>query len=107
MLKELVYDGQFPDLKVCPDCWDPKHPQEYLPSVTDPTTLYDPTGDQDRAQANSLVISWPRPYPLGLQPLQIGFGIGPVTTVFESFDSGGFSQTSFSITSFSITSFDL
>ena len=47
LLKDLIYDGQFPDLKVCPDCWDPKHPQEYLPSVTDPSVLYDPTGDPD------------------------------------------------------------
>jgi hypothetical protein len=47
-----VYDGQYPDLLVCPECWDPKHPQEYLPPVTDPVTIYDPTGDPDAAQAN-------------------------------------------------------
>ena len=51
LLNDLIYDGQFPDLKVCPDCWDPKHPQEYLPSVTDPSVLYDPTGDPDEDAA--------------------------------------------------------
>ena len=52
----LIYDGQYPDLLVCSDCWDPKHPQEYLPPVTDPVTIYDPTGDPDRVQANTLVF---------------------------------------------------
>lgn len=56
LLKNLRYDGQYPDLLVCADCWDPKHPQEYLPPVTDPVTLYDPTGDQDRFAANALEI---------------------------------------------------
>lgn len=47
----LVYDGQFPDLLVCTDCWDPKHPQEYLPPAHDPVTIYDPTGDPDKTNA--------------------------------------------------------
>lgn len=52
--KTLVYDGQYPDLLVCPDCWDPKHPQEYLPPVTDPVTIYDPTGDPDKDAAKDV-----------------------------------------------------
>ena len=59
LLRKLVYDGQFPDLLVCSECWDPKHPQEYLPEVTDPITLYDPTGDPDAPVANLQVLSWP------------------------------------------------
>ena len=57
--RHLVYDGQYPDLLVCPECWDPKHPQEYLPPSFDPVTLYDTTGDPDALQASSVVISWP------------------------------------------------
>lgn len=60
MLRRLmVYDGQYPDLLVAPDEWDPKHPQEYLPDVTDPVVIYDPTGDTDKVAANTLVISIP------------------------------------------------
>jgi len=55
----MVYDGQYPDLLVAPDEWDPKHPQEYLPDVTDPVVIYDPTGDTDKAAANTLAISIP------------------------------------------------
>jgi len=57
--RTMVYDGQFPDLLVAPDEWDPKHPQEYLPDVTDPVVIYDPTGDTDKVAANTLVISIP------------------------------------------------
>lgn len=56
LLRHMVYDGQIPDLLVCKPCWDPKHPQEYLPDVFDPVTLYDPTGDTEKA-SNELVIS--------------------------------------------------
>lgn len=59
LLKYLVYDGHIKHLLVCPECWDPKHPQEYLPDVTDPVTLFDPTGDQDRVPANVQVITFP------------------------------------------------
>lgn len=54
----LVYDGQYPDMLVCTDCWDPKHPQEYLPDVSDPVTIYDPTGDPEKIAANILDVLW-------------------------------------------------
>lgn len=54
--KVLRYDGQYPDLQVCPDCWDPKHPQEYLENTFDPITLRDPTGDPDKEFANIVVV---------------------------------------------------
>jgi hypothetical protein len=57
--RELVYDGQYPDLLVCPDCWDPKHPQEYLPPTHDPVTIYDPTGDPDKTVANQIIVKYP------------------------------------------------
>lgn len=56
--KELVYDGQQNGLLVCPECWDPKHPQEYLPALGDPTVIYDPTGDTDRLQ-NQVTVNFP------------------------------------------------
>lgn len=31
----LLNDGQMPGLKVCPQCWDPKHPQELIQPVVD------------------------------------------------------------------------
>lgn len=49
--KHMVYDGQIADLLVCSDCWDPKHPQEYLPDVSDPVTIYDATGDPEKEAA--------------------------------------------------------
>lgn len=70
--RTLVYDGQYPDLLVCPECWDPKHPQEYLPAVTDPATIYDPTGDPDKLQANTQVVPYPPLSFSDLSPLSIG-----------------------------------
>jgi hypothetical protein len=64
LLKELRSDGYLRDLQVCPDCWDPYHPQERLPEVSDPVTLRDPTGDPDRAQASILEIPWPQWQPI-------------------------------------------
>ncbi len=51
LLKELRFDGYLIDLQVCNDCWDPYHPQERLPDVSDPITLRDPTGDLDKEAA--------------------------------------------------------
>jgi len=51
LLRNMVRDGQYPDLLVAPDEWDPKHPQEYLPDLSDPETLRDPTGDPDKEAA--------------------------------------------------------
>ena len=31
----LQPDGEFPSLRVCPKCWDPKHPQELIHPVVD------------------------------------------------------------------------
>jgi hypothetical protein len=52
--RELVYDGQYADLLVCPECWDPKHPQEYLSRVKDPVTIFDSTGDPDKEAAKDV-----------------------------------------------------
>jgi len=74
--RHLVFDGHFPDLLVCTDCWDPKHPQDYLPDIYDPETIYKPTGDLDAAVANLQVISYP--------PLKFWTGYGYPTSGQES-----------------------
>lgn len=42
LLKFMLNDGYYPNLIVCPSCWEPRHPQESLPNVEDPVTLYRP-----------------------------------------------------------------
>jgi hypothetical protein len=110
MLRRLmVYDGQFPDLLVCPDCWDPKHPQEYLTAVTDPVTIYDPTGDPDKFQANRLSIPYP---PINGEtpslPLQIGVLLRTASFIESATITGdSFDRDSFDVSSFDIGAFDL
>lgn len=75
LLRELRFDGQQEDLLVCPPCWDPKHPQERLPEVTDPVTLQDPTGDTEKSIANLQAIDYP-PFVDGVQqPMVIRIGV--------------------------------
>ncbi len=74
--RKLVYDGQFPDLLVCVDCWDPKHPQDYLPDVYDPETIYRPTGDLELDAGNRAVVSYP--------PLKFLTGSDYPTSVFPN-----------------------
>lgn len=45
MLWELVFDGYFPNLRVCDGCYDPPQPQERLAVVSDPEALYKPAVD--------------------------------------------------------------
>jgi hypothetical protein len=44
-LRELVFDGYYPNLRVCEGCYDPPQPQERLAIVTDPVALYKPAVD--------------------------------------------------------------
>lgn len=44
-LHELVFDGYYPNLRVCDGCYDPPQPQERLAIVTDPVALYKPAVD--------------------------------------------------------------
>ena len=43
---ELRDDGQYPGLKVCKSCYDPKHPQEFL-----------------KGQKEDISVPWSRPDP--------------------------------------------
>jgi len=91
--RRMVYDGQYPDLLVCQECWDPKHPQEYLPPAFDPVTIYDPTGDPDRAQADQQVIRFPPSFGTPVAALQIGVVINASRYNFTSGPSGALSFT--------------
>lgn len=41
--RDLVEDGHIKGMLVHPDWWEPKHPQETPPDVTDPIALYRPS----------------------------------------------------------------
>lgn len=43
LLNEMVFDGRYPNMRVAPDWYEGKHPQEYLPAVDDPTALFRPS----------------------------------------------------------------
>lgn len=44
-LRDLVFDGYYPGLRVCIECYDSKQPQEFLVDVTDPEALWKPAPD--------------------------------------------------------------
>jgi hypothetical protein len=43
LLKDMVFDGRYPNMRVDPDWYEDKHPQEFMPKVEDPTALYRPS----------------------------------------------------------------
>jgi hypothetical protein len=43
LLRYMVFDGRFPNMRVDPEWYESKHPQEYLPKVEDPVALYRPS----------------------------------------------------------------
>lgn len=43
LLKDLIFDGQLPNIRVHPECYEPKHPQERLVAVDDPVALWRPS----------------------------------------------------------------
>ncbi len=43
LYRDSVFDGNIANLRVHPECWEPKHPQELLPKVTDPVALWRPS----------------------------------------------------------------
>jgi len=51
LLRNMVADGYYPNLIVDPEWYEPKHPQESLPKVRDPVSLYRPAPDQDQSNA--------------------------------------------------------
>lgn len=45
LLRELVLDGYYPNIRVCHGCYDPPQPQERLAVVSDPVALWKPAVD--------------------------------------------------------------
>lgn len=45
LLRELIMDGYFPNIRVCKGCYDPPQPQERLVVVSDPVALWKPAVD--------------------------------------------------------------
>lgn len=43
LLKDMVFDGRYPNMRVDPAWYEGKHPQEYLAQVDDPTALFRPS----------------------------------------------------------------
>jgi hypothetical protein len=44
-LRNLIFDGYYPWMRVHEECYEARHPQEKLVSVTDPIALYRPAPD--------------------------------------------------------------
>ena len=47
LLRNMIADGYYPNLIVDPGWYEPKHPQEAMPSLKDPTALFRPAPDRD------------------------------------------------------------
>lgn len=42
LYKELIFDGYYAWMRVCPDCYEERHPQERIVSAADPVALFRP-----------------------------------------------------------------
>jgi hypothetical protein len=45
LLKDMVFDGRYPNMRVHPDWFEPKDPLDYAPRVDDPVALWRPAPD--------------------------------------------------------------
>lgn len=48
LLRDMVSDGYYPDLVVDPEWYEGKHPQESLPEIEDPVSLWRPAPERDQ-----------------------------------------------------------
>jgi hypothetical protein len=49
LLKEMIFDGRYPNLRVDPQWFEDRHPLEFLAKVEDPIALYRPSPEVIRA----------------------------------------------------------
>lgn len=56
-LRDLVFDGYMPGLRVCSECYDARHPQEHLQDDTDCVTLWQPSPEYGPAGPNLTVTA--------------------------------------------------
>ncbi len=72
--RHMDEDGYYPSLIVCDECRDERHPQERLPKLDDPTTIYKPAPDdvgippvltvENLGINNGLRVSWTEAEPI-------------------------------------------
>lgn len=73
LLRDLVFDGYYPGLRVCVDCYDSRQPQEFLVDVTDPTALWKPSPEwgpenpvlSASSVSDAIFLSWTECIPRG------------------------------------------
>jgi hypothetical protein len=73
LLRDLVFDGYYPNLRVCTECYNTRQPQEFLVDVTDPVALWKPSpefGPVDPCLTaygliDSIVTIWTEAFPRG------------------------------------------
>ena len=59
LLRNAIADGYYPNLIVHPSWYEPKHPQESLPSIKDPVALYRPAPERDKSGREIRIGSGP------------------------------------------------
>jgi hypothetical protein len=76
-LKKEIVAGVMTQVKVCPECWDPDHPQLMLGKVqvNDPQALYEPRPDNGQIASTSY-FGW---NPVGGLSLEATVSLGTVT----------------------------
>jgi len=84
LLRNMVADGYYPNLIVDPEWYEPKHPQESLPSVRDPTSLFRPAPERDQIGASILLGGAPAvdTVPGGGFGVTLGLGSGSAALPF-------------------------
>jgi hypothetical protein len=73
LLRTLVFDGYYPNLRVCSGCYDSRQPQEFLVDVTDPTALWKPSPEwgpenpqlSATSASDAVFLSWTECIPRG------------------------------------------
>lgn len=57
LLKEMVFDGRYPNMRVDPDWYEGKHPQENLAKIDDPIALWRPSPEVVQAPSTPIITS--------------------------------------------------
>lgn len=61
LLKDSVFDGRYPNMRVDPAYYEARHPQETLPRVEDPIALYRPSPEVIAAPTAPVITSLTSP----------------------------------------------
>lgn len=99
-LRNLVFDGYMPGIRVCTSCYDGRHPQEYPINVTDPEALWKPAPDDAPWDAvvsatvsnGQINLSWTAPDPSGAaryETYTLARAYSPDGTTFTAFTTLG------------------